>query len=53
MAPIVCMFTTLEQMELRVHTAFGDSEETCGGEFFVIPFDHPPQGVGQGNRASL
>ena len=51
-APITCMFTTLEQMELRVRTAFGDSEETYGDELFAIPFDHPPQGAGQGNGAS-
>ena len=39
-------------MELRVRTAFGDSEETYGGDLFAIPFDHPPQGAGQGNGAS-
>ena len=51
--PIVCMFTTLQDMTHTIRTAYGDSDTTWGGQdIWAFPFDHPPQGLGQGNGAA-
>jgi hypothetical protein len=34
---IVCMFLTLQNLEHTSRTAYGDSEETYGGNLWVIP----------------
>jgi hypothetical protein len=44
---VVCMFSTLQNLEHTIRTAYGDSEETYGGDLWVIPI----QGVYQGNGA--
>ncbi len=44
---VVCMFSTLQNLEHTIRTAYGDSEETYGGDLWVIPM----QGVYQGNGA--
>jgi hypothetical protein len=45
---VVCMFSTLQNLEHTIRTAYGDSEETYGGDLWVIL---PMQGVYQGNGA--
>lgn len=50
--PIVCMFTTLQNMEHYIRTAYGISDATFGGDgLWAFPYDHPPQGLNQGNGA--
>jgi hypothetical protein len=44
---IVCMFSTLQNLEHTIRTAYGDSDKTYGGDLWVIPM----QGVYQGNGA--
>jgi hypothetical protein len=44
---VVCMFSTLQNLEHTIRTAYGDSEETYGGDLWIIPM----QGVYQGNGA--
>jgi hypothetical protein len=44
---VVCMFSTLQNLEHTIRTAYGDSEDTYGGDMWVIPM----QGVYQGNGA--
>ena len=50
--PIICTFTTLQDMKHAVRTAAGDSDFRYGGELWVIPIRPPPQGLGQGNGAA-
>jgi hypothetical protein len=59
--PLVCMFTTLQNVQHRVRTAFGDSIQTYGGPNWIIPppsramgnkDEGPPSGMGQGNGAA-
>jgi hypothetical protein len=40
---VVCMFSTLQNLEHTIQTAYGDSEDTYGGDMWVIPM----QGVYQ------
>jgi hypothetical protein len=42
---IVCMFTTLQNMEHTVRTVYGDSDNSYGGHLWVVPM----QGIFQGN----
>jgi hypothetical protein len=49
--PIVCMFTTLQNMEHTVRTAAGESMASFGGKLWAVAFEHPPQGLNQGNGA--
>ena len=49
--PIICMFTTLQEMVPTVRTAFGNSTEFFGRDLYVVPFQPPLQGVVQGNNA--
>jgi hypothetical protein len=46
-AAIVCMFTTLQNMEHTVCTVYGDSNNSYGGNLWLIPM----QGIFQGNGA--
>ena len=45
--PIVCMFTTIQNLEHCVRTAYGDSAATFSGQMWVVPM----HGLGQGNGA--
>ena len=45
--PIVCMFTTIQNLEHHVRTIYGDSTVSQGGTLWVLPVS----GVGQGNGA--
>ena len=47
LGPIVCMFTTIQNLKHYIRTIYGDSELCFSGELYVIPI----QGVGQGNGA--
>ncbi len=44
------MFDTIQRLVKRVRTAYGNSEETYGGDTTPDQFIAPPQGVYQGNR---
>jgi hypothetical protein len=44
---IVCMFSTLQNLEHTIRTAYGDSSKNYGGNLWTIPM----QGVYQGNGA--
>jgi hypothetical protein len=46
-AAIVCMFTTLQNMEHTVRTVYGDSNNSYGGNLWLVPM----QGIFQGNGA--
>ena len=46
-APIVCMFTTIQNLEHRIRTIYGDSKIGFSGALWAVPI----QGVGQGNGA--
>ena len=48
--PIVCMFTTIQQMKHYVRTVYGEAKQYFGGEQAKL-FAVPIQGVGQGNGA--
>jgi hypothetical protein len=43
--PIVCMFTTIQNLHHSIRTVYGDSELTITGQ----PWTVSVQGVGQGN----
>ena len=45
--PIICMFTSIQNLQHRIRTVFGDSEVGFSGAVYVVPI----QGVGQGNGA--
>jgi hypothetical protein len=45
--PIVCMFTTIQNLHHSIRTVYGDSELTFFGQLWTVPI----QGVGQGNGA--
>ena len=42
---IICMFTTLQDMEHTVRTVYGNSQNTYGGPLWLVPM----QGIFQGN----
>jgi hypothetical protein len=44
---VICMFSTLQDLEHHIRTAFRDSKDTYGGDIWVIPM----QGIYQGNGA--
>ena len=46
---IVSMFDSIQRMTHRVRTAFGDSDETYGGDNIDDGYLLPPQGFNQGN----
>jgi hypothetical protein len=45
--PLICMFTTLQDLHHHVRTIYGDSEESFTGGLWSVPI----QGIGQGNGA--
>jgi hypothetical protein len=45
--PLICMLTTIQNMNHHIHTIFGDSELSFGGKLWVVPV----QSIGQGNGA--
>jgi hypothetical protein len=45
--PIICMFTTIQNLEHYIRTVYGDSELSFTGKLWAVPI----QGVGQGNGA--
>jgi hypothetical protein len=45
--PIVCMFTTIQNLRHRRRTVYGDSSIGFSGRLYTVPI----QGVGQDNRA--
>jgi hypothetical protein len=45
--PIICMFTTIQNLKHYVCTIYGDSLLSFGGTIWTVPI----QGVGQGNGA--
>jgi hypothetical protein len=46
---IMCMFTTLQDMEHTVRMVYGDSQMSYGGDLWVVPM----QGIFQGNGTGL
>jgi len=48
-APVVSMFTTLQNMEHHCVTSHGVSAESFGGSVWTLPYNPPPMGGGQGN----
>ena len=48
--PIQSMFSTLQQIQYKTRTAYGDSNKTFGG--VDTRFTSKPQGAGQGNGAA-
>lgn len=46
-APLVCIFTTIRNLEHRIRTVYGDSDIGFSGRLWTTPI----QGVGQGNGA--
>ena len=46
-APVVCMFTTIQNLSHYIRTIFGDFKLNFGGDMWTVPL----QGVGQGNGA--
>ena len=44
---IICMFTTLQNIEHTICTTYGDSQHSYGGDLWLVPM----QGVLQGNGA--
>eukprot|EP00957_Ditylum_brightwellii_P120597 9199646-Ditylum_brightwellii.AAC.1 len=51
-APVVCTFSSLQDMVHIIRTAYGDSINSYGGELWCILLSPPPQGLGQGNGAA-
>jgi hypothetical protein len=45
--PIICMFTTIEDLDHHVRAIYGDSKKSFDGDRWLVPW----QGLGQGNRA--
>jgi hypothetical protein len=48
---VVCIFSTLQNLEHTIRTAYGNSEDTYGGDMWVIPMQGVYQGNYQGNGA--
>jgi len=49
---ITCVFTTLQNLSHTIRTAYGNSDETYGGSFWVVPVTDGPgpmHGIMQGN----
>jgi hypothetical protein len=45
--PIICMLSTIQDLEHHVRTIYGDSKKSFGGNLWLVPC----QGLGQGNGA--
>ena len=59
--PLVCMLSTLQNMEHTIRTAYGDSTQSYGGSTWATPLaglawgnkeEGPMSGMGQGNGAA-
>ena len=50
--PIICTFTTLQNMIQNVHTAFGNLDTHYGGDTWEVKLNPPPQILGQGNGSA-
>ena len=46
--PLVCMFTTIQNLEHHIRTIYGDSDLNFSGKLWVLPI----QGIVQGNGAA-
>ena len=46
--PVVCMFTTLQNLEHHIRTVYGDSSVSFSGKLWAVPI----QGIGQGNGSA-
>jgi hypothetical protein len=60
-APLVCMWTTLQNLESTICTVYGNSETKYGSSYWVLPspgqamgdtMEGPQEGIGQGNGAA-
>ena len=47
--PILCAFSTIQNMNFSVRTAFGYSKTAYGGDTWSVPLNPPPQGLVQGD----
>ena len=47
--PLICMFTTLQNLEHTVCMVYGDSDISFSSKLWAVPL----QGISQGNSASL
>jgi len=47
--PVVCRFSTVQNLNVNVRTAFGDSTMTNNCDLWVLPVDRKPQGALQGS----
>jgi hypothetical protein len=45
--PLICMFTTIQNLNHHIRTIYGDSTISFGGKLWVVPV----QSIGQGNGA--
>jgi hypothetical protein len=43
--PIICMFTTIQDLDHHIQPIYGDSKKSFGGNLWLVPC----QGLGQGN----
>ncbi len=43
----ICLFNTLQNLSHQIRTSYGDSEQSYGGSYWIIPM----HGIGQGNGA--
>jgi hypothetical protein len=59
---VVCIFSTLQNLEHTIHTVYGDSKWSYGGDLWVVLIpglawgnkdEGPMSGLGQGNGAAL
>ena len=50
--PILCTFTTLQNMSYSVRTDFGGSKSTYGVDTWYVPLNPPPQEIVQGNGSA-
>jgi hypothetical protein len=59
--PLVCMVTTLENLESKIRMVYSNSDDTYGGSLWAVPLfgeeqgdkcEGPQHGIGQGNGAT-
>ncbi len=59
--PLVCMVTTLENLESKIQMVYSNSDDTYGGSLWAVPLfgeeqgdkcEGPQHGIGQGNGAT-
>ena len=49
LSTVVCRFSTVQNLDVNVRMAFGDSKTTNNDEIFACQLNNPPQGVLQGS----